>query len=178
MTALSTTIRSVHLLTNAAWFGGSLMGAVGLNAATAQAGDRRDRAEAAGTGWQRWGTVQGAAIAGHLLSGVGILVDNKHRSLAHPPTRNAVIAKTTLTGAAVAGSALAYQQGAKLGEATHPAGDEPQAKEAELQRRMKVLQWVTPVTTGALLVLDAYLGEQQRGPAGLLDRPKQLLGLR
>ena len=38
MTAYSTTVRATHLVTNAAWFGGSLMGAVGLNPA-ARTGD-------------------------------------------------------------------------------------------------------------------------------------------
>ena len=37
MTAFSTTVRATHLVTNAAWFGGSLMGAVGLNGAAAHA---------------------------------------------------------------------------------------------------------------------------------------------
>jgi len=37
---------------------------------------------------------------------------------------------------------------------------------------MSWLQWLTPAATGGLLVLDAYLGEQQRGVAGVLDRPR------
>jgi putative copper export protein len=51
MTFLSTTIRATHLVTNAAWFGGSLMGAVGLNPAARRAG--ADGTEVAGTGWER-----------------------------------------------------------------------------------------------------------------------------
>ena len=39
---------------------------------------------------------------------------------------------------------------------------------------MRWLQWATPVTTAGILVLDAYLGEQQRGAAGLLDPPTRL----
>ncbi|MGO4603439.1 hypothetical protein [Terrabacter sp. 2YAF2] len=39
---------------------------------------------------------------------------------------------------------------------------------------MSWLQWATPGATAGLLVLDAYLGEQQRGVAGLLDPPSSL----
>jgi hypothetical protein len=43
---------------------------------------------------------------------------------------------------------------------------------------MRWLQWATPATTAGILVLDAFLGEQQRGEAGLLDRPTRALDLR
>ena len=33
---------------------------------------------------------------------------------------------------------------------------------ARIQRRLRVLQWATPVLTGALVVLGAQQGEQQR----------------
>lgn len=39
---------------------------------------------------------------------------------------------------------------------------------------LHVLQWATPTATAGLLVLDACLGEQQRGVAGLLDRASRL----
>ena len=39
MTAYSTIVRATHVLTNAAWFGGSLAGAVALNPASRK-GDR------------------------------------------------------------------------------------------------------------------------------------------
>lgn len=178
MTALSTTLRATHLLTNAAWFGGSLMGAVALNPASRKAGGERDRAEVSGEGWERWGPVQGAAIGLHLLSGLAIIADNRRRTLAHPPTTAAVVAKTALTGAALAASAGAWQQGAKLGDKVldtdDRVGDAPVEESTEkLRDRLKWLQWAVPATTGGLLVLDAYLGEQQRGPAGLLDWVRQ-----
>jgi hypothetical protein len=44
---------------------------------------------------------------------------------------------------------------------------------AKAQRQLKVLQWVIPALTGAVLVVNARMGEQQR-PAqvtgGLLGR--------
>jgi uncharacterized membrane protein len=169
MTLTSTAVRATHLLTNAAWFGGSLMGAVGLNPASHQTSDREEQAEVSGTGWERWGPVQGAAIGLHLLSGLAIVADNRRRTLAHPPTTAAVLAKTTLTAVAVAATAAAWDQGRKLGEKRAPGSEHVEETEAALRQRMSWLQWAVPASTGGLLVLDAYLGEQQRGPAGLLD---------
>jgi hypothetical protein len=114
MAADNTVSRSLHDLGLATWFGGSLMGAVGL------------------------------------------------------------------TGAALAATAWSRALGAKLDQAgevpvgggTDPGGDTPQDV-AKAQRQLKVLQWVIPALTGAVLVINARMGEQQR-PAqvssGLLGR--------
>lgn len=171
MTLRSTTVRATHLVTNAAWFGGSLMGAVGLNPAARRPDTERERVEVSGTGWERWGPVQGGAIALHLLTGLAIVADNKHRVVAHPPTTAAVVAKTALTAAAVASTAAAYVHGQRLGKASGEGGHprDPEAAE-RARRKLAWLQWTTPALTGSLLVLDAQLGEQQRGLAGLLDR--------
>ncbi|WP_330475797.1 hypothetical protein [Terrabacter sp. C0L_2] len=176
MTAYSTIVRATHLLTNAAWFGGSLAGAAALNPAAREGEDARDRAEIADAGWRRWGPVQGAAVGLHLLSGIAILVDNRRRVVEHRPTTAAVILKTALTATAIAVSAEAYRSGAELGDALESADADPAAgkRARDLTKRMGWLQWATPATTAGLLVLDAYLGEQQRGVAGLLDQPSRL----
>ncbi|WP_245603705.1 hypothetical protein [Intrasporangium oryzae] len=162
----------MHLLTNAAWFGGSLMGAVALNPAARKGDDAQQQAEIADEGWHRWGPVQGAAIGLHLLSGIAIVADNRRRVAAHPPTTAAVVLKTALTGVAIAASAAAYRLGAELGDAQRADRDATTGRTARLlARRMETLQWATPAATAGLLALDAYLGEQQRGVAGLLDRP-------
>jgi hypothetical protein len=44
-------VRSVHDIGLAAWFGGSLMGAAGLNAAAAAAKDTTERSHLASVGW-------------------------------------------------------------------------------------------------------------------------------
>lgn len=180
MTTTSTLIRATHLVTNAAWFGGSLMGAVALNPAARRAGSRREQVDVSGEGWERWGPVQGTAIGLHLVSGLGILADNRRRTLLHGPSRRAVIAKTALTGAALASTGAAWYFGERVGELqgsdTDAKGEiptEPQERRKAARtarRQLRWLQWTTPALTGSLLVLDAYLGEQQRGLAGLLDR--------
>jgi hypothetical protein len=171
MTLVSTAVRATHLVTNGAWFGGSLMGAVGLNPAAREPDTQAERVAVSGTGWERWGPVQGAAIGLHLLSGLAIVADNRNRVVAHPPTTVAVVLKTALTAAAVASSAAAYVYGTRLGDASGEDGHPRDAEAAEAARSKLVwLQWATPALTGSLLVLDAQLGEQQRGAAGLLDR--------
>ena len=176
MAVWSTAVRATHLLTNAAWFGGSLMGAVALNPAAGEGDDARERAEIADAGWTRWGPVQGGAVGLHLLSGLAIVVDNRRRVVAHLPTTVAVVLKTALTGVALAVSAEAYRSGAALGDARLAADRDPSLQEraGSLAARLRWLQWGTPAATAGLLVLDAYLGEQQRGAAGLLDRPASL----
>jgi hypothetical protein len=59
--------------------------------------------------------------------------------------------------------------GAKLdqaGEVPVEGGTEPTATThedvAKAQRQLRVLQWVIPALTGAVLVVNARMGEQQR----------------
>lgn len=176
MTAYSTIVRATHLITNAAWFGGPLAGAVALHPVPAHGAQAGGRSAVADAGWNRWGPVQGAAIGLHLLSGIAILADNRRRVVEHRPTAAAVVLKTALTGAAVVVSAEAYRSRAELGDALERAETDPEArrKARALTRRMSRLRWATPAVTAGLLVLDAYLGEQQRGVAGLLDAPSGL----
>ena len=92
----------------------------------------------------------------------------------------AVVAKTALTGAAVLASGAAYRVGAELGDARQDAGHDARGRRRarSLASTMRWLQWATPATTAGILVLDAFLGEQQRGEAGLLDRPTRASDLR
>jgi len=180
MTADNTVSRSLHDLGLATWFGGSLMGAVGLNGAAADVEEPRQRLRVATSGWNRWTPVNLAGIAAHLAGGAVLLGANKGRVAGQQGVAQATVAKTALTGAALVATAWSRALGAKLNEAgevpveggTDPSGDTPQDV-AKAQRQLKVLQWVIPALTGAVLVLNARMGEQQR-PAqvtgGLLGR--------
>ena len=180
MTADNTVSRSLHDLGLATWFGGSLMGAVGLNGAAAEAEEPKQRLRVANAGWNRWTPVNLAGIAAHLAGGAVLLGANKGRVASQQGVAQATLVKTALTGAALAATAWSRALGAKLNEAgevpvdggTDPSIDTPEDV-AKTQRQLKVLQWVIPALTGAVLVLDARMGEQQR-PAqvsgGLLGR--------
>jgi hypothetical protein len=180
MTADNTVSRSLHDLGLATWFGGSLMGAVGLNGAAATVEEPKQRLRVANSGWNRWTPVNLAGIAAHLAGGAVLLGANKGRLTSQRGVASATVVKTALTGAALAATAWSRALGAKLDEAgevqveggTKASGDTPDDV-AKAQRQLKVLQWVIPALTGAVLVLNARMGEQQR-PAqvsgGLLGR--------
>ena len=180
MAADNTVSRSLHDLGLATWFGGSLMGAVGLNGAAAQVEEPKQRLRVATAGWNRWTPVNLAGIAAHLGGGAVLLGANKGRVASQQGVAQATVVKTALTGAALAATAWSRALGAKLDAAgevpveggTDPSGDTPEGV-AKAQRQLKVLQWVIPALTGAVLVLNARMGEQQR-PAqvsgGLLGR--------
>lgn len=169
MTRSDTVARSLHDLGLAAWFGGSVMGAVGLNGAAARLPDRRQRLQAASRGWARWAPVNGAAIAAHVTGAVLLLEANKGRLAAQAGVGRLSAVKAGLTVAALGTTAVsaAYgQKTARAGEvevegATEPAESTP-AELARAQARLRLLQWATPLLTGAIVVLNAQLGEQQR----------------
>jgi hypothetical protein len=180
VTADNTVSRSLHDLGLATWFGGSLMGAVGLNGAAADLEEPKQRLRVANAGWNRWTPVNLAGIAAHLAGGAVLLGANKGRVAGQQGVAQATVAKTALTGAALAATAWSRALGAKLDQAgevpveggTDPRTDTPEDM-AKAQRQLKVLQWVIPALTGAVLVVNARMGEQQR-PAqvtgGLLGR--------
>ena len=171
--------RSLHDLGLAGWFGGSLMGAVGLNGATEQIDDPTDRARVANAGWARWTPVNAAAIVAHLLGGAQLVWNNKGRLAVQPQARWVNLTKAALTAVALGVTAYSGWQGRQLpqpGEdaevpardATTPAPGTPAAA-AQAQRQLTALQWVIPAVTGALVALNAKAGEQQRPTAIMLS---------
>ncbi|HEX2246062.1 MAG TPA: hypothetical protein VHH13_00705 [Arthrobacter sp.] len=161
--------RSVHDLTAGAWFGGSLMGAIGLNGATAQAKDPTERARLSSLGWKKWAPVQAGAFGAHLLSGIPLVMKNADRlGSQHGVVRLSVYkAIVTLAGAGVTAYAgLLGRKVEKLSQegtagATEP-GQTSSDELAQAQRQLKILQWTIPVFAGWVMVLGAKEGEMQR----------------
>jgi hypothetical protein len=159
----------MHDVGAAGWFGGSLMGAIGLNGASKDVSDPAERAKIAADGWARWAPFSAAAIGAHLLGGGGLLLAQRDRVGNQPGVGANTAVKAGLTLAALGTTAWSGLLGAKLGRAgdvkaeggTVPAEDTPDDI-ARTQRRLRILQWATPVLTGALVVLGAQQGEQQR----------------
>jgi hypothetical protein len=88
----------MHDLGLAAWFGGTLMGAVGLNGGTAQAKSPAERLRLSSAGWAKWAPVQLAAIIVHGIGGVGLIVGNKGRLAAQSEARTNTVVKLVITG--------------------------------------------------------------------------------
>ncbi len=66
MAQRNTLAHAMHDIGLAAWFGGSLMGAIGVNGAAADVDDPRQRARVANAGWDRWTPFNAVAIGAHL----------------------------------------------------------------------------------------------------------------
>jgi hypothetical protein len=177
MSERNTLVRSLHDVGLAAWFGGTLMGAVGLNGATAKATDPTERLALSSLGWAKWAPVQLTAIALHGIGGLGLILGNTGRLAAQPEARTNTVVKLSLTLAAAGASLYSGLLGAKIGKnaaeggegVTEPSPDASAGLKAA-QSKQRVLQWVIPVLTGTLIVLGAQQGEQQRPAAGWLHR--------
>jgi hypothetical protein len=164
-----TALRSMHDLGLATWFGGNLMGAVGLNRATSAAKDPSERTRLDSIGWSAWWPVQGAAIAAHLVGSVGMLRADRGRVATDAGAASNTALKTVVTVAAIATSAASGVLGAKVAQAapvpaesaTEPSPETP-ADTGVAQKALKPLQWVNPALTGVLIVLAAQQSEQQR----------------
>ena len=183
-TKQNTVARTLHDLGLAAWFGGTLMGAVGLNGATRDLHDPRERTRATNAGWARWQPVNAVAVGAHLVGSGVLTYGNKSRIGAQQGVGTVAAVKTAVTAAAVAVSAYSGVLGRRImraeeeaagfdvEDATTPAPQTPPEAEAA-QRQQRLLQWVVPALTGTLLVLNAKMGEQQRPLSvarGLLKR--------
>ncbi|MDX6284720.1 MAG: hypothetical protein QOG53_205 [Frankiales bacterium] len=159
----------MHDVGLAAWFGGSLMGAVGLNGATADLDDPRQRARAANAGWNRWTPFNAAAIGMHLIGGAQLLRANKGRVAAQRGVLGTTGLKLALTGGAMAATAYSRYLGRKINaagdvpiaDATDPLAATP-PEVANAQKQLKALQWAIPGLTGAVLASSTVHEEQQR----------------
>ena len=172
--------RSLHDLTAGAWFGGSLMGAIGLNGAAPAAKDSTERTRLSSLGWKKWAPVQAGAFAVHLLSGLAVIWENKGRTAAQEGVAGLNVYKTAVTLAGAGVTLYAGILGSKVEKlaaegsegATEPkpgASDELKAA----QKQLKILQWAIPVFAGWVIVLGARHGELQRPKnviQGLLQR--------
>lgn len=186
MTTRNTVAHSLHDLGLAAWFGGSLMGAIGLNGAAADVRDPYERTKVAQAGWGRWTPVNLAAIGAHLAGGAALTVGNRHRIVGQKGVLVTSAVKTGLTVGALGVTAYSRVLGEhvmRAGDVPSSGGTEPTAgtpqEVATAQRRLKALQWVIPALTGALIVTSAYMSEQQHGREeikGLVGRGTKQLG--
>ena len=167
--ARNTLARTLHDVGLAAWFGGTLMGATGLNGAAADVDDPRQRARVANAGWARWTPVNAAAIGAHLVGGAMLVQQNKGRLAGQKGVGSWTLGKTVLTGGALAATAYSRVLGQKLlkgGDFPAAGGTEPTTgtppELAGAQKQLKALQWVIPALTGGLVYGNVVMSEQQK----------------
>src|SRR6476619_6368997 len=113
MSSRNTVVRSLHDLGAAAWFGGSLMGAIGVNGAAGTVRDPQDRARVASVGWAKWAPVNAAAIGAHLIAGGLLLYANRDRAKHQSRVTANTVTKLLLTGAALGATVYSVVIGAQ-----------------------------------------------------------------
>jgi enoyl-CoA hydratase/carnithine racemase len=181
MSQRNTVAHFMHDVGLAAWFGGSLMGAIGVNGAAADVDDPRQAARVANSGWARWTPFNAAAIGMHLLGGARLMQANKGRVA----TQKGVLGNTAVKLGLTAGALGATAYSRMLGQKVMNAGDVPVAggteptigtppEVAKAQKQLKALQWAIPGLTGAVLASSSLHEEQQR-PSQVLKGELQKL---
>jgi hypothetical protein len=191
MAETNSVARSLHDLGLAAWFGGSLMGAVGVNGASEEVADPKDRIRVANAGWGRWTPVNLVAIVLHFIGGLQLIRGNRGRIAGQQGVARTTALKTGVTLAAAGATAYSRILGQKVMDAEADAarhtpteggleassavepGPTTPEDVAKAQRQLRIFQWVIPLLTGIVLIINARMGEQQRPQSvteGLLER--------
>ena len=181
--ARNTVSRSLHDIGLAAWFGGTLANAVALNPAASAAGDAPDTGAVANVGWDRWTPVNAAAIGAHIIGSLGQIQGNKGRIKGQQGVATMALAKTGLTAAALGITAYSRVLGQKVSvhtsvpakSGTEPAPSTP-PDVAAAQRQLRMLQWAVPAVTGAIVVISAFAGEQERASEVHKGFAKRIIG--
>src|ERR671919_485568 len=161
--------RAAHDLGLATWFGGSLMGAVGLNPAVKQASSANERIEVANAGWARWTPVNAIGIASYTVGGAVLTWANKGRLAAQSGVGRATMAKNAVSLVALAATGYSRVLGQRLmdhenvpaKDGTTPVEETPPDVK-KIQQQLKILQYAIPAHVGALIAISAVMGEQQR----------------
>jgi hypothetical protein len=169
MASDQTVARTLHDLGAGAWFGGALMGAVGLHGASSAMADSAERVLVADVGWQKWQPWKTAAITAHVAGSLSLLWGNKGRLSTQRGAMTTNVVKTAIFAAALGadlyaaalGRKVAEQQPASVDSAVEPSSETPEEL-AATQRRLRAVQWVVPALTGLNIALAAKMGEQQR----------------
>jgi hypothetical protein len=164
-----TIARTLHDLGLAAWFGGSLMGAMAVERGAAEAHDDTERIEIVDAAWRAWKPVQLAAIGAFALGGAVLTFTNRSRLANQEGVAKLSLVKTGLAAATVGTTMYAGRLGREVGQAegtpvasgSTPSPETPEDVAAK-QRRLKVAQWAVPAQVGALIAMSATQGEQQR----------------
>lgn len=159
---LTTVLRIAHDVSLAAWFGGALMGAVGLNSATMEVDDHTQRTRVANAGWFRWAPLVAVAVVVHVVAAVllgrlpiaafdaGGSRTGRLRGVRAVATAFAV-ASTIGTG--VSGGRVARGGDVPVATAVMPIEATP-PEVAKAQRQLRRTQWMVPGFTALLWVLE------------------------
>jgi hypothetical protein len=174
----NTIIRSLHDLGGAAWFGGSLMGAIEVNDASK---DVKDQPNGLPSRLRdgRAGRLSPLPPSAHLIGAAGLLVANHGRGRDQRGAGANTAIKTVLTAAAIGSTVYCGVLGAKIatesGSAPAEGGTVPSEGHTRQCRQAAAANGAScsglpPALTGGMLILGAQQGEHQRPSEQLRTR--------
>ena len=182
--------QAVHDLGSALWFGGSVMGAAGVNKSGQQLTQGIDRIRVASSAWGRFAPAQWAGIGATLLAGLRLTqVGGRRLALQEGfATVGGLKAGFAVAGAAATG--FAAYSGSRIGalaEEAEQRGTPVQVKDATLptdatppdiarwQQRQRVAQALVPVLAGANIVCNSWLVQSYRAGSTIKGVVRRLL---
>lgn len=156
--------RAAHDAGLAAWFGGAYFGALALNGASREVDEPSQRGRVANAGWFRWAAVLPVAIGAHLIGAAGLTARrhcdaSPHTTLSWLRLGATVVALLGTVESGRSGRQVVRGGDVPVATAVQPISDTPEDV-ARAMRRLRVVQWLIPVATLSVIVLDAV---QQQG---------------
>jgi hypothetical protein len=169
--------QAVHDLGAALWFGGSVMGAAGVNKSGADLSQGIDRIRVAGSAWGRFQPAQWAGVAATLLAGLQLTRVGGRRVALQKGFGSVGALKAAIAVAGAGATAYASYCGARIGklaEEAHARGELLEVKDATSptpatpqriamwQRRQRMTQFAVPVLAGANIACGSWLVQSYR----------------
>ena len=156
----NTMARAAHDLGLAGWFGGSLMGAAGINGMARKEGQTATSVRVANEAWRRWSPVWAASLLLHGIGAAKLTTANTDRMKRQEGVASTAMAKAALTVGALVASGYARLLARGLPEDTPPTREQT-ARRTRLAR----VQWAVPVLLAGVVAINARMGEDQRPDA-------------
>ncbi|QSB16555.1 hypothetical protein JQS43_09915 [Natronosporangium hydrolyticum] len=169
--------QATHDLGSALWFGGSVMGAVGVNSSGDELPRSIDRIRVANSAWGRFAPIEWLGIGAAVVSGLQLTRVGTRRIALQKGFGEATAAKAVTMVLGIATTAYAGYCGMKIAEIAEQASQEGRLLEvqdaatptggtptelARWQRRLRVAQSLVPVLAGANIAFGAYLSQSFR----------------
>jgi putative hemolysin len=169
--------QATHDLGSALWFGGAVMGAVGVNRSGEELSEGIDRIRVAKAAWRRFAPLEWAGIGAASLAGLQLTRAGTRRIALQKGFGTVTAAKAATMALGTAATAYAAYCGNRIGklaeraneegakvevkDATMPTSDTPE-QIATWQRRQQVAQYAVPALAGANIAFGAYLSQSFR----------------
>jgi hypothetical protein len=165
-------LRAVRNLGLAAWFGGSLMGARGVNGAARAAGQTDRSVDFANEAWRRWSPLNLVAVGACVIGETGLAVSRIRAGRRRDLPIKAAATEAALTAAALTASGYARRLGSEMQHHTNGA---PTEHERSTRVRLSKVEWAVPVLTGLALVI-ASRQPSRPDPASSARDARRLIG--